>query len=124
MNILIVENDHLLRKALVLYFTAEGHDVLPAVDGQHALDLVQDARPVDLVICDTMTNTISGPTFLLTLKRMFGRAQPRVILTSGPGGAGTPTLYSNASYDYVINKPIDFFTLKTLVEHISKELAL
>lgn len=121
MNILIVENDHLLRKALVLFFTAEGHNVLPAVDGQHALTLVQENRAPDLVICEEPMTTLSGPTFLLMLKRMFGKAQPRVIITSGPGEAGVPALFSNASYDYVVSKPIDFFTLKTLVEHISKE---
>lgn len=124
MNILVVEDDPMLRKALILFLTGEGHYVLGASDGQHALNVVQDNRNIELVICDMMMHAIPGPAFIMMLKHLPEMSMPRIIVISGMEEADTFPEKAMVRYDYFLSKPVDFFTLKTLIGHISNEQAV
>lgn len=66
-RILVADDDPLLRTLIEHKLAAAGHDVLVAVDGNEALDIVQQEHP-DLVVLDTMMPLRDGLDVLRTLK--------------------------------------------------------
>ena len=77
MKILIVDDYLILRLALEDFFTKSGHEVLLAKDGEEALDIAFDNRDINLIICDIMMPSISGPTFISMLKNIFGKVSKK-----------------------------------------------
>jgi two-component system, OmpR family, response regulator RegX3 len=58
-TILVVEDEPTLRETLADQLAREGHHVLTAADGRHALELFRAERP-DLVLLDLMLPELSG----------------------------------------------------------------
>ena|SRR6218665_272506 len=121
MNILIVEDDQVLRKALHQNFSNENNYVLVAADGQQALDIVHDNRNIDLIICDIMMPFISGPTFILMLKQYFGTKVPAIIVMSTIKEGDAFLNKIEVRYDHFISKPIDFKLLNEITDNLVKK---
>lgn len=121
MNILIVEDDPLLRKALHQNFNSEDNLVLVAADGQQALDIVHDKRNIDLIICDLMMPFISGPTFILMLKQYFGTKLPVIIVMSTIKEGDAFLDKIEIRYDHFICKPVDFKLLNEITGNLVKK---
>jgi diguanylate cyclase (GGDEF)-like protein len=68
-NVVVVDDDHLVRLVLARAVTSMGHVSLPAETGEAALQLVED-KPVDVVISDWM---MPGMTGLELCQRIRGR---------------------------------------------------
>lgn len=66
-RILVADDDPLLRTLIEHKLVAAGHDVLVAVDGNEALDIVLREHP-DLVVLDAMMPLRDGLDVLRTLK--------------------------------------------------------
>jgi len=81
MNILIVEDDRLLTKALSVGLTNAGHIVYTAENGSLANDIVSDNK-VDFVICDLMMPVLDGATFLSLLRSFHNSGVPIVVMST------------------------------------------
>jgi len=67
-RILVVEDDPSIRKLMVCFLTAFGHDPLTAIDGEEALAIARLEMP-DLVLCDLQLPKLSGHEVARELKR-------------------------------------------------------
>ena len=66
-HILIVEDDKSLRRLMEAVLTQNGYHVVPASDGQEALDLLESVY-VDLIISDIMMPNMDGYTLTRELR--------------------------------------------------------
>jgi len=114
MNILLVEDDEILLKALTYKLTEKGHKVYQANDGKKAVDIVLDF-PVELIICDLMIPIISGATFL-RMRRKFMSLEIPVIVMSSLKNAEEILKNLGVEFLFFIEKPVQIEKLLDLVE--------
>ena len=83
-RILLVEDDHFLRKAAQASLKRHGYHVTTACDGEEALRLVRTEKP-DLILLDLIMPKVQGFEVLRTLKADAGTAAIPVIVLSNLG---------------------------------------
>lgn len=107
-NILIAEDNALVRSALADMLEHAGHQVAQACDGKEALDALETA-PADLVVMDIFMPVMDG----IELIRHIRKAWPdqKVLALSGGGarlGADiATTMVSDLGANVVMQKPVD-----------------
>jgi DNA-binding response OmpR family regulator len=80
--ILIIEDEHPLREALVLKLKKERFGVLNAKNGEEGLAMAQKEHP-DLILLDIVMPKMDGMTMLKKLRQdSWGRKVPVIILTN------------------------------------------
>ena len=82
-NILIAEDERMMRKAILYRLQKEGFTVSEANDGKEALEMI-DAGDFDLVIADIMMPYASGLEVVEHIQSSTGK-KPKVILLSALG---------------------------------------
>jgi len=82
-SILIVEDDDMIRKALVTKFTQEGLTVFSAENGKQGIEVALKQKP-DMLLVDILMPVMDGITMLETLRREqpWGKSVPVVILSN------------------------------------------
>jgi CheY-like chemotaxis protein len=110
-NILVVEDEQPVRDFIALLLADCGHQTILASDGQHALELMEKARP-DLVISDVMMPRMSGVELCQRLKSAAETAEIPVILMTSAGQRIT----ADAGNDGFLAKPFDLDVMEALVE--------
>lgn len=119
-RILIVDDDDGLRTALRRALEREGHEVVEASNGRHALDRLKET-PVNLVITDIIMPESEG----IELALILHKTQPElpVIAISG-GGNWTPEFHLSiarkAGALHAFEKP---FAVEDLLKKVSDLLA-
>lgn len=81
-RIIIVEDDTLLSRMYATKFSAEGFDVLAALDGEMALQFLHDKPKPDFMIMDMMMPKLSGFQVLEQMKNNPELAQIPVLILS------------------------------------------
>jgi len=115
-NILIADDDPILRLTVGEFLGAVGHTVLEAADGQEALDLMA-AAAVDLLIVDMLMPNVDGLETIMAL-RAAGSKIPIVAISSG-GRMDRSILLRPAvvfGADVTLSKPLLRDTLVSTVE--------
>src|ERR1035437_6353751 len=117
-RILLVDDDPTVRDSLSNVLVAEGYSVIPAANGQQALDLA-NRLPADLVLLDLNMPIKNGwDTFeRLTAEHpllpiMIVTARPNQLFTALSAGAGA-----------LLEKPMDMPTLLRTMEQLLAEPA-
>lgn len=107
-NILIVEDDGLLRMAVADFLRDMGHAVVEATTGEEAVSILQTCTDVDVVFSDVqMPGTVDG----LGLARWVRTHRPHVpvLLTSG--------VFANAE-DGVVPKPYNIVDIEARIRRL------
>ena len=78
----------------------------------------------DLILCDIMVPNISGPEFLIELKKSLGEKSPAVVMMSGMKDAQAYLAQQNIQYDYFLKKPFDLGDMYSIFEEIRKKNAV
>ncbi len=117
MNILVVEDDPVLRRSLVQGLCEAGHEACGVRDGAQALRQAQDAPP-DLMILDVMLPTLSGIEVLRRL-RASGLRMPVIMLTALGAVEDRVSGLSAGADDYVV-KPFAFAELAARIDAVSR----
>lgn len=99
MNILVIEDDLRIQKALHRLFTAEGYQVRSAVDGTAGLEAFHAAAP-EAVVLDLMLAGISGREVCKSMKRASPEV-PVLILSAVSEVADKVLLLELGADDYV-----------------------
>lgn len=121
MNTLIIDDDIFLKKALSFNLLELRHTVAITGDGQEAINLIETNRNFDLIFCDVMMPVLTGPGFLLMLKKYFPKNLPCIVIISGVKDGEDFLKKIDTQYDYFIKKPIDMPELRKLVEEIVRK---
>jgi len=103
-NILVVEDDHALRRVLCAFLSKNGYNPLPAADGEAALDIL-DEEHVDLIVSDIMLPKMDGYK-LTQLLRDTGYNIPILMVTAKDRFEDKQRGFMSGADDYMV-KPID-----------------
>ncbi len=113
--VLVVDDDPVILKLLIVNFELEGYDVLSAADGAEALDVVRDQRP-DIVVSDIMMPVLSGLDMVAAIRADDEVASIPVILLSAKAQATDVQAGLDAGATDYVTKPFDPLDLVSRVE--------
>lgn len=108
MNILVVEDDPMVRRALGHYLLDIGHMVSTCCNGQEALDFLKENRNIDLVIVDMIMPVLSGASLIILMQKYFPLGLPHIVVMSAVKGGEDFVKQIGIPYDHFVRKPIDF----------------
>ncbi|HOZ86256.1 MAG TPA: response regulator [Bacteroidia bacterium] len=121
MNILIIDDDIFVKKALSFNLLEDGHSVTLAGNGEEAIALIEKNQNFDLIFCDVMMPVLTGPTFLLMLKKYFPFGLPAIVIISGVKDGEDFLHKIEINYDFFIKKPIDMEYLNKIVKKVDEK---
>ena len=114
-RILVIDDEEIVRRAVVAVLRMAGHDVVEASDGETGIRLIQQ-HPFDLIITDIRLPGLDGAEVIKALRRV--RPESRVIAIGG-GDAGTASgleaFARQLGADRVLHKPFAGQDLKDAV---------
>ena len=113
--ILVVDDDPTVRNLVSDLLRDAGYDPLPAADGEEALRLIEDTRPV-LVLLDIQMPNLDGASFAREL-RMRLRQIPVIVVT---GVARPDRAADDANAVACLPKPFDNAALIRLVRRFAR----
>jgi DNA-binding NtrC family response regulator len=112
MNVVIVDDEGVVRDVLAAILTDNGFEVRTASSGQEGLDLLA-AAPADFLITDLLMPHMNGTELLQQARRIS--PETKVILMSGHVDfEGTLSRSAQGAYA-TLSKPFDFRTLMNLL---------
>ncbi len=124
MNILLVDDDEEVLKALGIMLSFSGFQTIRASCSREALSLVQEHH-FDLIVLDVAMPEMSGIELLRRLRQDEKTQNVPVIFFTGEAGAETKKqAFDLGAVDY-LRKPVDFGTLRSSIQRaLSVSLAL
>ncbi len=117
-KILVIDDDVLLRKILIMFLTAHGYRVITAENGASGWQLIQQEN-LDLIICDLMMPELDGIEILTRLRRNSDVSNIPFIVISGNKDEASQELLLTLGANYYLIKP---FTPEKLLKVISQYL--
>ena len=105
-RILVVDDDDVIRQLITVNLELEGFEVIPAVDGQDALDKVKDARP-HVVTLDVMMPRVDGWEAAARLRQDPETAHIKVVLLSARAQEADIQRGEKIGVDAYLTKPFD-----------------
>ena len=113
LNILVVDDDELIRESMVPMLEIMGHQAQAAAGGQEALDLLRGGLEVDVVILDMNMPGLNGTE---TLVRIKADRPGQVVLMASGGQEGVTGALADLPGVHHILKP---FTLRELGQKLA-----
>jgi two-component system, OmpR family, response regulator VanR len=117
-KILIVDDDEDLQTLYGLYLQGESFQILRALNGKQALEVVEKERP-DLIVLDMIMPVMDGEEFFIKLRSERKIADIPVIIAS-VNEKISPKLFELGNIYTTLKKP---FTIETLVGKIREALS-
>jgi DNA-binding response OmpR family regulator len=119
-NVLLIDDDEMLRTVLAIAMEQAGHKVLQADDGQKGVELSRTAS-VDIVVTDLIMPVQEGVETIMTLRR----ERPRLPIIAISGGVSNSKLYLDIAGKIgakrMLPKPFAPRQLVALIEEILSE---
>jgi CheY-like chemotaxis protein len=119
-RVLVVDDDDVIRQLITVNLELEGFEVIPAVDGQDALDKVKDAQP-DVVTLDVMMPRVDGWEAAARLREDPETAHVKVILLSARAQESDIQRGERIGVDAYLTKPFDPDELIDVVRRLVAE---
>jgi two-component system response regulator AtoC len=113
LNILIVDDEPNIRRALQALFAPEGHTVFTAENGQRALEHAK-SQPIDVLICDLIMPGMSGVEVLQQIKHLHPQCVAIILTAYGTIRSAVEATRCGA-FDY-LQKPFDIDEIKLTVK--------
>ncbi len=117
-KILIVDDDEDLQTLYGLYLQGESFQILRAMNGKQALEVVEKERP-DLIVLDMIMPVMDGEEFFTKLRAEKKITDIPVIIAS-VNEKISPKLFELGNIYTTLKKP---FTIETLVGKIREALS-
>ena len=118
-RVLVVDDDDVIRQLITVNLELEGFEVIPAVDGQDALDKVKDAQP-DVVTLDVMMPRVDGWEAAERLRADPETAHIKVILLSARAQESDIQRGERIGVDAYLTKPFDPDELIDVVRRLAE----
>ena len=118
-NLLVIEDDETMRRALARIFESEGYSVQTAADGTQLSDVLDDT-PIDLIILDIGLPWINGYELAKLLKQHRDLNEIPLIFVSGKTSELDVKRGFEVGADDYIKKPFDIEKIKKAVGTLLK----
>lgn len=115
-----VDDDHVIRGLLEVNLEMEGHEVVTAVDGQDALDRVEEEAP-DLILLDVMMPNVNGWQVAETLKSNPRTRNIPIVFLSARAMEADVRKGTDLGVQAYVTKPFDPIDLMELVNRLIAE---
>lgn len=110
--VLVVDDEHGIAELLQAVLIDEGHRVLTAANGKHALSVLREEKP-DVIFLDYMMPVMDGAALLATMRSdRTLRDTPVVMMSSIPEAAVAERC---TGYTVFLRKPFSVFQVIDLV---------
>lgn len=116
-TILVVEDDEGVREAILLTLQLGGYQTHVALDGQEALQHIQEAQPA-LMVLDLMLPRMNGYELMAELERLHLRSGMKILVLTA--GASARPKADEIGADSGMAKPFD---VDALLEEVERLLA-
>ena len=115
-NILVVEDNNLTRRNMVIFFKAHGYEVLEAQQGEEAVRLIRDVDNFDAIITDLrMPGMIDGLEVLRIQNEVSPGTKTILVTAFGSNQIKNEAMSLGAAY---FDKPVQFEQLLAYVRDI------
>lgn len=119
-NILIIEDDELIRRMYQQIFSFHGHNITLASNGEEGIEQARANKPT-LILLDIMMPKLNGLDMLKQIKALPELEKiPVIILTNLMGAADAETALSAGAIKYIIKSD---YTPKEVVDMVEGILA-
>jgi diguanylate cyclase (GGDEF)-like protein/PAS domain S-box-containing protein len=115
-NVLVVDDDEVIRLLLRQFLEGEGYSVVEAVDGYQAMNCITQAT-FDLVILDIAMPGMDGPHVCEQICKAIDNPPPVLMITAFDGEESVDRSFRAGAIDY-IRKPIRWTVLKNRIRYI------
>jgi CheY-like chemotaxis protein len=116
-TILVVDDEFGIGELLEALLQDDGHRVLTAMNGRHALERIAEARP-DLVISDLMMPVLDGAGLLRTMRETADlREIPFALMCALPESSIADRV---SGYDAFLRKPFKLAEISAMVSGLLK----
>ncbi|MDP3964230.1 MAG: response regulator [bacterium] len=120
-QVMIVEDEESLRKALVKKFTSEGFRTLEANDGKKGLEIALVQHP-DIILLDIIMPEMDGMSFLREIRLdAWGKKVPIILLTNLYDAENIAAAHQKKVFDYLIKSD---WQLGDIVKKVKDKLDL
>lgn len=113
-NILIVDDEQLVRKALSRYLSRVGYSVEAAEDGNCAIEKLAE-KPYDLVLTDLKMPNLDGRELLTIMAERYPDI-PKIVLTGFGTNEDIILALKTGAYDFLTKPIMDFAILYHAIE--------
>ena len=120
MKILLVEDDQLMLKTIILRLKKEGHEVTSCTDGKEAIEQIEN-QIFDLIITDIMLPYVSGLEIVGIVKETT--STPIIVLSSMGQEKTIEEAFELGADDY-ITKPFNLTELSFRIKRFAKAYEL
>ncbi len=120
MKILLVEDDQLMLKTIILRLKKEGHDITSCTDGKEAIEQIEN-QFFDLIITDIMLPYVSGLEIVGIVKETT--STPIIVLSSMGQEKTIEEAFELGADDY-ITKPFNLTELSFRIKRFAKAYEL
>jgi CheY-like chemotaxis protein len=117
-DVLVVDDDEIIRGMLAFLLEGEGHAVEQAPDGADALEVLR-TRPPDCMVLDLMMPGVDGLSVLRTRRDEGLAPETRVIVLTAKSGTEDAVWCWEAGADEFLTKPFDPMRLLRLVHDLA-----
>jgi PAS domain S-box-containing protein len=115
LDILVVDDEAVIRELLQRFLASRGHAVVTAADGIQALRLAEGSR-FDVVVSDLRMPSMDGREVIRRLRELPTCASTRFVLSTGDTEMSDSTVDLGSSDVQVVHKPYDVDALVRVVE--------
>jgi CheY-like chemotaxis protein len=105
-RVLVVEDDDVIRQLITVNLELEGFEVMPAVDGQDALEQIAAAAP-DVITLDVMMPRMDGWATAEALRENPATADIKIVLISARAQEADIQRGDRIGVDAYLTKPFD-----------------
>jgi CheY-like chemotaxis protein len=105
-RVLVVEDDDVIRQLITVNLELEGFEVVPAIDGQDALEKIAAVKP-DVITLDVMMPRLDGWATAETLREDPETAGIKIVLLSARAQGADLQHGQRIGVDAYLTKPFD-----------------
>jgi two-component system cell cycle response regulator DivK len=118
-KILIAEDNMVSRELLHELLELDGYDVVDAINGREALDLLEKEPTVQVVLLDLDMPVLDGFGALQQLRQRPGFSLVAAVAVTAHAMLGDRERILSAGFDGYVSKPIDRQTLRDELTRVS-----
>lgn len=120
MRILVVEDEAIMLRLLVKFFSKHGHHALEALDGEAAIDIYhRSGKEIDAVLLDLRLPKMGGDQVFRKLKTM--NPAVKVVMASGYLDPDTKTSMNLAGVKAFVDKPYALAAVLDILKMVSSD---
>lgn len=116
-KILVADDEETMRMLITETLALEDYEILEAVDGESALEIIKKETP-DIILLDLMMPKIDGYEVINALKEEGVVEKFKIVLLTAKGQQEEKELALKQGADHFLSKPFSPMQLLDLVEKI------